>query len=197
MHNIAPRLITAPATRLLSLAEVKAHCRVDHADDDAYMAGLVLAAEGHLDGYSGVLGRALISQTWQQPYEVFAPVLDIPFGPVISVTSLSYRDVNRVTQTVPSNQYRHYTRHTGDCLAMLSNFTHPASLDDEDDAVMVTWVAGYGAAAADVPAPIRHAALLLVAYWYSVREAVNIGNIVSELPFAVNALLAPYRRVSI
>jgi len=35
--------------------------------------------------------------------------------------------------------------------------------------------------------------LLLVGHWYSNREAVNIGNITSEVPLAVEALLQPYR----
>jgi hypothetical protein len=40
---------------------------------------------------------------------------------------------------------------------------------------------------------VRTAMLLLVGHWYSNREAVNIGNITSEVPLAVEALLQPYR----
>ncbi|EAO2313199.1 phage gp6-like head-tail connector protein [Salmonella enterica subsp. enterica serovar Senftenberg] len=40
---------------------------------------------------------------------------------------------------------------------------------------------------------VKAAMLLLIGQWYANREAVNIGNITSEIPFAVEALLQPYR----
>lgn len=40
---------------------------------------------------------------------------------------------------------------------------------------------------------VKAAMLLLIGHWYANREAVNIGNITSEVPFAVEALLQPYR----
>jgi uncharacterized phage protein (predicted DNA packaging) len=40
---------------------------------------------------------------------------------------------------------------------------------------------------------IRAAMLLLIGHWYANREAVNIGNITSAVPFAVESLLQPYR----
>ncbi|HCJ6320165.1 TPA: phage gp6-like head-tail connector protein [Citrobacter sedlakii] len=40
---------------------------------------------------------------------------------------------------------------------------------------------------------VKAAMLLLIGHWYANREAVNIGNITSEIPFAVEALLQPYR----
>ncbi|GJK86863.1 MULTISPECIES: head-tail connector protein [Citrobacter] len=40
---------------------------------------------------------------------------------------------------------------------------------------------------------VKAAILLLVGHWYANREAVNIGNITTEIPFTVEALLQPYR----
>ncbi len=40
---------------------------------------------------------------------------------------------------------------------------------------------------------IRSAMLLLIGHWYANREAVNIGNITSSIPFAVESLLQPHR----
>ena len=45
------------------------------------------------------------------------------------------------------------------------------------------------------PAPVQMAVRLLVAHWFENREAVNIGNITSEIEMGVRMLLAPYRRV--
>jgi uncharacterized phiE125 gp8 family phage protein len=55
-------------------------------------------------------------------------------------------------------------------------------------------VAGYGGSHT-VPEPIKQAILLLVGAWFENREAVLTGTIVATLPFAVDALLAPYRVV--
>ena len=35
---------------------------------------------------------------------------------------------------------------------------------------------------------------MLIAHWYENRATVNVGNITSELPFAVNALISNHRR---
>ncbi|MFZ1874881.1 MAG: head-tail connector protein [Chania sp.] len=40
---------------------------------------------------------------------------------------------------------------------------------------------------------VKAAMLLLVGHWYANREAVNIGNVTSSIPFAVESLLQPYR----
>jgi uncharacterized phiE125 gp8 family phage protein len=63
-------------------------------------------------------------------------------------------------------------------------------------AIEIDLEAGFGPAAADVPAPIRQALLMLVAHWYENREA-GPGDPRAAPPPAVSALLAPYRRVAL
>jgi hypothetical protein len=41
-----------------------------------------------------------------------------------------------------------------------------------------------------VPAAIRHAILMLVAYWYDNRSTVLVGSISKQLEFAVESLLS-------
>jgi len=57
--------------------------------------------------------------------------------------------------------------------------------------ICVTYVAGYGDAAADVPQKIRQALYLLIAHFYENREAVVIGQgfTPTVVPMAVEALL--------
>lgn len=40
---------------------------------------------------------------------------------------------------------------------------------------------------------VKAAMLLLIGHWYANRESVAIGQTVAEVPFAVEALLQPYR----
>ena len=61
--------------------------------------------------------------------------------------------------------------------------------------IEIAFSAGFGDAADDVPQPIRHALLMLIAHWYEQREPVAIGTTATRIPDTVSALLAPYRTV--
>jgi len=189
--SFRPTRTVAPAADLLDLATVKTHLRVDGTDEDALISALIGAVTAHLDGYAGILGRCLINQTWVMLEDEFEASIDLPFPDVSSVT-LQYYDAANTLQTVASGNYQVLERDTGSVIELYSNYTTPAVYAYREDVVKVTLIAGYGTAASDVPASILAAALLLVGHWFENREAVNIGNITSELPLAVRALLAPY-----
>ena len=76
--TLAPVRTVAPVADLVSLAEAKAQCRVDDSDSDVLMTALIKAATDHLDGYSGVLGRALITQTWAVDFGGFSDLIRLP-----------------------------------------------------------------------------------------------------------------------
>jgi uncharacterized phage protein (possible DNA packaging) len=40
---------------------------------------------------------------------------------------------------------------------------------------------------------IRQAVLMIIGHWYAVRETVNVGNVVNDVPFATTAILDQYR----
>lgn len=190
---LAPVLITAPAETPVSLAEAKAHLRVDHDDDDALITALITAAVGHFDGWSGVLGRALVTQTWRQDYPSLSHCgLRLPLGPVASVGSITYLDTAGVEHTLPEDQYTLVVDALGGIIMRASaNVLWPLTTC-RPVAASVTFVAGSAAAA--VPAPIKAAILLMIGHLYANREAVS-DTAMTEVPMAVNALIAPYRRV--
>ncbi|WP_299176960.1 head-tail connector protein [uncultured Brevundimonas sp.] len=47
------------------------------------------------------------------------------------------------------------------------------------------------------PASVKTAALLLIAHWFDNREAVNIGNITTEIPLGTVWLASRYRDWSV
>jgi uncharacterized phiE125 gp8 family phage protein len=63
----------------------------------------------------------------------------------------------------------------------------------DDNAISVTWWAGYGASGSSVPAAIRHAILMLVGHWYEFRTSVLTGSISKEVEFGVKSLLDSQR----
>lgn len=191
---LRPVLVTPPATMPVSLAEAKAHCRVDHSDDDALITSMIVAATTYLDGWTGILGRALVTQTWRQDFGSFRGCLRLPVGPVASIDSVKHFDADNSEQTVDPDVFVLWTDARGSYVDLASGMAWPQAYD-RPDAVRITYVAGDDAAA--VPAPIKAAILLHVAHLYLNREAVVVGETPSVQPMAAAALVAPYRRVGV
>lgn len=187
------RLITPPAVEPVSLEEVKAHLRIADDDSDTLLPIYIAAARQWIDGNDGWLGRALVSQTWELTLDEFpTSEIRLPLPPVQSVTSVKYDDGDGIEQAIDSADY--YLDTTGGVgwVVPLANVSWPATLAGVNT-VRVRFVAGY-ATAADVPAPIRAAILLMVGHLFANREAVMSGpNDIRQLPLGVDALLAPYR----
>lgn len=198
---LAPVRTDPPSAAPVTLAELKAHLRVIERDgngnvlpyeDDTLIEAYIKAAVDHLDGWAGILGRALVTQTWRQDFAGFG-CLRLALGPVASVTSVTYFDAANETQTLPSATYVRLTDARGTYLGLAPNASWPRTFARQD-AVSVNYVAGQ--AAADVPAAIKTAIMLLVGNWYANREAAT-ETAMSVLPLGVQALLAPYRRVGV
>lgn len=195
---LRPIRTTPPAARILSLVDAKAHLRVDHGDDDALIDALILATESYLDGWSGVLGRCLISQTWTISRSCWpASCFELLFPDVSSVV-VTYRDEADVEQMLDSANFDRLEGEGGSFLRWRDTFAAP-SLFDRGDAVTATMVAGYGATPDKVPAAIIHAAKLMIGSWYEQRENHVAGVSISSLPVSVaaEALIAPYRRIGL
>ncbi len=189
----APFRTVAPASLPVSLAEAKAHCRIDGSEEDALVGLLIDAAVSHLDGWTGVLGRCLVTQTWRIDYAEFSEQVRVPLWPVQSVT-VSYIDVAGVTRTLASNQYELRNDGEGAFVCAAPGLLWPVT-GESNSAVSVTAVCG--APASEVPAAIKAAMLLMVGDMYRNRETVAIGAAANMIPMSatVDRLLAPFRRV--
>lgn len=192
---------TPPASEPVSTAEARAHLRIDHVDDDAYIAALITAARSVVEER---LRRALITQTLTLTMDHFpgahdaldalvhaAGVIRLPRSPVQSVSSITYVDDSGVTQTLSASGYRVDTSSVMARIEPAYGETWPTTRP-VSNAVTVTFVAGYGAAAA-VPLPIKQAVLVLVGTWFEHREAVIVGGTPNVVPMTVDYLLGPYR----
>jgi uncharacterized phiE125 gp8 family phage protein len=192
---VALRLVTPPLAEPVSLAEAKAHLRVDTDSDDALIARLITAARGLVEAQQR---RALVTQTWDLTLDGWpewdrrygAIAIRLPLPPCQSVGPITYLDPNGVLTTMPGADYviDLGDRMTPARVQPLRGRSWPA-LARVPGAVTVRFIAGYGAAE-DVPATTRQAILLLVGHYYDNREAVITGATAAELPMAVAALLA-------
>ncbi|MDX0275747.1 hypothetical protein GOC21_17655 [Sinorhizobium meliloti] len=193
--------VVEPPTPIVTVDEVVNHLVEVPTEDRSYVESLVLAATAWIDGPSGWLGRTLGVQTLEYTLDGFevedcSDVILLPFEPLIDITSVVYVDDSGATVTMPPEDY-----------VLTLGGARPASdgvwpaTDDVPGAVKIRYRAGYGKPdpgdpaklVNDAPASIKVAIMMLVAQWYRYRETVAVGASVASLPFAVEALLSPYR----
>lgn len=188
MTMLAPVLNTAPAADVLDRdTEVKQHLRIDHTDEDDLLDVYIAAATKLVDGYTGILGRALVNQTWKQNFAGWSDCMRLRVGPVSSITSVKYYDEDNTQQTLSASVYTYLTDALGAYVRRAPDQSWPGHYS-RLDAIEVLWVAGYGAAGSAVPAGVRTAMLLAIGNWYDNRDGAM------ELPPASLALLRPYRQ---
>jgi uncharacterized phiE125 gp8 family phage protein len=218
-------LVTPPAEEPVSLAEAKSHLRVDFADDDALIAGIIVAARQRAET---VCRRALVSQQWRLVVDRFPspmagrlteywlgqqwgmagmggvsqfPVTDrTGYGFILPLSPLISVDSIQYTDTGGVLQTMAVSDYKADAASDQPRVV-PAygkawpSTRQEINAVQLTFTAGYGAAAA-VPQAIRQWMLLHIGAMYENRHAEIVERgAVIELPF-VDRLLDPYRVIT-
>ena len=186
-------LTSGPAVEPVTLAEAKAHLRVDGTVEDTLIASLIVTSRLHVEA---ALGLALITQGWSWFLDDWPAGREVvlPLRPVQSVTAVRLYAADETLQVIAADTY------------LLDGIGPPARLVRRGSSawprptrvgngIEIAFVAGYGNAPANVPAPIRQAILLLVAHWHEHREPVEVGAPNVPLPLTVSDLLQPYRIV--
>lgn len=185
---MALQRIAAPAAEPVSLAEAKVHLRVIHDAEDASISRMIRAAREHLDGRDGILGRALVTQTWELVMDSF-PVgpIQIPLPPLQSITSVKYLDADGQEQTLATSDYVVDVASEPGWIAPVDVW--PVTFDTVN-AVRIRFVAGYGDASA-VPAALAQAILLAVGDLWANRQT-GVDRPLTQNP-AFDSLVFPYR----
>jgi uncharacterized phiE125 gp8 family phage protein len=200
------QLITPPVQEPVSLAEAKAHLRVDFEDDDALIASLLVAAR---QAAESVTHRQLVSARWRLVLDSFpgpslmgvpagksftlpGHAILIPKSPVASVVEIRYLDMENTPQVMPPQNYTVDVACEPARITPVFGQIWPIALP-QIGAVTVTFDAGYGEPA-EVPEGIKSWFKLRVGSMYAHREEVaslTRGRI-DPLPF-IDGLLDPYR----
>lgn len=173
----------------VTLPEVLDHCLVENTADYAYLMGLVKKARLSVERR---YQRQLITATWVAYMENFPAEIELKVLPVSAVSSIIYVDMDGVTQTLASTEYQssYVSKDAPARIMPAYGKTWPSVRGDTYDAVAVTFTAGYGAAASDVPEDVRHWILATVAHWYQHREPTVTGTIIAQVPHHIDGLLA-------
>jgi uncharacterized phiE125 gp8 family phage protein len=185
-------MTAAAAVEPISVAEAKAHLRIDASDEDSLLTSLITAARMFVER---TLSLALITESWSLYLDGWprSGTIVLPIQPVQAVTAVKVYDPDDSPTTVNSETY------SIDVLSEPARRCRQAPCSYRphgcSNAFEVAFTAGFGDEATDVPAPVRHALKLLVAHWFEHREPVVLGEFPQEVPATVAGLLLPYRRV--
>ena len=171
-------LITAPAIEPLTLADAKAHARVSVTDDDALITAFIQAARERCEN---MLGRALITQTWEKVLDQFPTAIQLSWPPIQSIVSVKYIDANGAQQTLaPANYVLDNAAEPG-WLVPAINATWPDT-QDVINAVRVQYKTGYGDTAASIPESIKAWLKVTISTLYENREHLIVGQSPAVLP---------------
>ena len=139
---MALKLVTAPTTYPVTLAEAKLHCRVDGTDDDALITALITSATEMCEQQTG---RALMTQTWLLTLDEFPTEIELTRVPVQSISSVTYTDTAGATQTLSTGSNWRLLD-LGDFsmarIVPVYGYTWPATRA-QNNVVSVQYVAGY------------------------------------------------------
>jgi len=129
------------------------------------------------------LRRYLVTQTLDAYFDAFpcGERSEILLPPLQSVTSITYVDIDGATQTLAADQYQVDAKSQPARIKPAYGLTWP-STREQDNAVIVRFVAGYGPAAA-VPACIKQWMLMRIATMYEKTDGVITGTIVQEMSY--------------
>ena len=184
-------LTSGPATEPVTVAEAKAQLRIDGNAEDTLLASLLITSRLQIEAS---LGLALITQTWRQTLDGFpgCGTIELPVWPVQSIDAVRVAAADGSFSAVAAAAYEQDVASRPARIVRSAAGAWPAT-GKVSNGVEITFTAGFGDTAADVPAPIRQALSMLVAHWYEHRDPTEIGGSAPGIPAAVSGLLEPYK----
>ena len=172
---------------MLTLEEVKQHLRVEIDDDNSLISTLITAGYLFAENYT----NRIINQVYKElKLETFTDVIQLPYLPVQSITSIDYKDSDDNAQV-----FADYYLDLRELFAKLmpgKYYSWPNTNEDYEN-IVITYVAGY----TTIPEQINQAVLLIIGSLYEQRENHIVGVSIDTIPVSAEYLLNPYRVVSV
>lgn len=182
--------LTSPAVEPVSLADFKAHARIDTVDEDALLAAMLLAARAHIETLSG---KILITQTWRMIADEVPSDgrMALLVRPITSIDAVTVYDAAGSPTTLDSEEW------LGDLGGRWPRILlrRPAATRMRAmNGIEIDVTAGYGPSGLDVPPVLRHAIVMLASHWFAHR-ATGFDFTSAGEPDGLFDLIEPYREV--
>jgi uncharacterized phiE125 gp8 family phage protein len=98
---VTPTLVAPPTAALVTVDEARRQARIDDHHEDDLVQNYIDAAVSMLDGWGGILGRAIMPQTWRQQFDGWGTLrLALPDVQSVAVT---YRDAEGEMQPIEAS----------------------------------------------------------------------------------------------
>jgi len=188
-------VVTPPAQEPVTTEQITAHLRIDTTDDPDLLTMYGISARTMAEAY---LSRTLITTSflwvaapekfsrWRQLRRIPSPI-ELPRSPVQTVTSVILRDILGNDTTLDPASYVVDLDLNPAQLRLLYH-TELIPVCEPVEHIRVSFTAGYGDDASDIPMPIINSILVTTAFLYE-----NRGDRGGEMPMAAQWLLDPYR----
>ena len=164
------------AQPIVTLSEAQGFVRVETGEEEAILAGLVRTASALCEAF---LNQVVIARDFTEELAASASWQKLRLSPVRAISEVAGSDGS----ALPLTSYATDIDTSGDGWVRIAD---PAGFDR----VRVSGSAGMAVLEHDVPEPIRHGVLRLVAHLYASRDGQG-----DDPPAAVTALWRPYRKV--
>ena len=181
--------LAGPAVEPVTLADAKAHLRLDTTDEDDLVEALILAARVTVERTTRL---GLVEQTWRVRLADWPADrrVALPVAPVGEVASVRVRSAAGIETIVAPASYALDGAFDAPILRIGRAVAGP---DGPPGGIEIDLVVGYGPDGAAVPAPLRLAVRRLVAQWFEHRGD-DAASAPAGLPGDVRTLLAPFVR---
>lgn len=184
--------VTLPTVYPVEVSDLMAHCRITDSSEQEFLEGVIASATDYVQGFTGL---QLIRATYRIRLPQFIDPIRFPQSPLASVTSVQYVDTAGATQTLSTDYYTADTYSNPGQIRRKYGMSWP-QIREQDDAVIIEYVAGYGTTKDTVPHLIRHAVKTIAAHMYEHREPTIAGTIIAKVPSHVDDWLWQYRNVA-
>jgi uncharacterized phiE125 gp8 family phage protein len=176
-----------PSAEPITLAQAKAHLRLDASDEDALVADLIRTAREHLEAETSLCLIArplrLYLDDWPETH-----VIQIARSPVRSIDAVTVYDAAGLPKEIDTSGY------------VLDGAARPARLvlpvrpaaARALNGIEIDFTAGFGESGADVPDTLKRAMLLHVAAMFELRGLLDRELLQGALPQGYDRLIAPH-----
>ena len=190
------RNVKAPVCEPVLLAEVKDHLRISHSDEDAYLGSLIAVSVQKVEQHFGL---ALIKR--RVDIEINGALQDhvfrLPVRPVSEIVSIASIDGEGLETSVPPSAYslqpgigaRLIFRNS----SLIYGVGHGFIPVPRQQSLRIRACAGFDLNHNLVPADIRHALLILTAYFYHYRGDDKMDAMAKSGALALMGAYKDYR----
>jgi|DEB0MinimDraft_6_1074348.scaffolds.fasta_scaffold24903_4 uncharacterized phiE125 gp8 family phage protein len=176
----------ADYSTVISTADLKAHLRVTHSDEDSLIEAYRAAACEFVNAYCNT---RIVDVTIAFNASGFDAVIELPVAPVIRVNSVQY-SVSKGGAKVTLDTGQYYVEKNRKPAVV--KFISAPGVDSQDPSpVLISADVGYSTP----PESLVQAVRFLVAHYYENRQAAEAATI-KEIPLGIYSLMNPYRNIS-